>query len=233
MLKLYPNMPYKEPFMFNSFNIDGEDFNIVFNRGFGDRVKGELVDNLSHYYIYIYKSSYNSDEVIKPLAYIYFFLDFGKRETRYIGTFVDEEYRSKGFASLLTALWTYISLDNDFYDCRTNRRQRKPFLLYLLKLHGFEIEDIRNYEENEHTIYICRDLDNNKCLYFKDSNQSFTFSESHTIQKDNYQIVNQEDFNSGSIEVLDKIILSTPYYLQDFDKAYSRNRRILDKHNLW
>lgn len=232
MLKLCRNMPYREPFVFDSFNMNGETFNIFFNRGFGDRVNGELVDNLSHYFIHIYKAYYGEDEVVRPIAYIYFYLDFEKRETRYIGTYVEDKYRNKGLASLLTALWTYISLDNSFYNCTTNKKQRKPFLLYLLKLYGFEIEDIRNYDTNLHTIYICKDNNDNKCLYFKDAGQALSFSDSHNMQKDNYQVISQSTFNSGGIEVLDKIILSIPYYLQDLDKAYTRSRRILDKHNL-
>lgn len=56
-------MFYRELFVFNRFNMNRE----AFNRGFGDRANGELVDNLSHYFIHIYKADYGEYEVVRPL----------------------------------------------------------------------------------------------------------------------------------------------------------------------
>lgn len=232
MIKLSVDMPYQSPVLFTSFWYNNEKYNVFFHRGYGDRVNKEIVPNLSHYFIQIYKDI-NEGEVPKICAYIYFYLDFGKKETKYIGTFVDAEYRNVGFASLLTSLWTWICMDNNFYEYVTSKKQRKPFLLYLLKLYGFEINDINQYEASPHTIYICRNaISLDKCLYFKDSGQAKSFQGSNVALKDNYQVISEDVFRNGEVEVLDKIILSTPYYLQDFDKAYMRCRVNLEKRGI-
>ncbi len=44
--------------------------------------------------------------------------------------YIDPEYRSKGFASLLVAFWLELCGENNFYNFSTNLKQRKPFMIY-------------------------------------------------------------------------------------------------------
>lgn len=162
---------------------------------------------------------------------IFFHKGYGDKVDDKIGTGVNPEYRNKGFASLLASLWTWICMDNNFYEYVTNKKQRKPFLIYLLKLYGFEINDIMDYETSRNTIFICRDsLSKDKCLYFKDTNEAKNFNKSNISKHDNYRILSSLD--GEDIEVLDKVILTTPYQLQDFTKAYTRSRKKLESHGI-
>ena len=230
MIKLSLDIPYQEPICFASFTYDNEKYNIFFHKGYGDKVDDKFVPNLSRYFIQIYKDKLDG-EFPRLCAYIYFYLDFETKETKYIGTGVNPEYRNKGFASLLASLWTWICMDNNFYEYVTNKKQRKPFLIYLLKLYGFEINDIMDYETSRNTIFICRDsLSKDKCLYFKDTNEAKNFSKSNIAKHDNYRILSSLD--GEDIEVLDRVILTTPYQLQDFAKAYTRSRKKLESHGI-
>jgi len=228
MIKLNPDIPYRKPVIFASFVYNNEKYNIFFNKAYGDKINGQLVPSLSRYYIQIYKDKIDGDYPTL-CAYIYFYLNFEMKETKYIGTWVDPECRNKGFASLLTSLWTWICMDNNFYEYVTNRKQRKPFLLYLLKLYGFEINDVMKYDKSKGTILICRDLSSkDKCIYFKDEQLAKGFARSKIFKSDNYQILNSLD----NAEILDKILLSTPYHLQDCEKAYTRSRTNLENHGI-
>ncbi len=224
MLKLSPDIPYQEPIFFTNFIFNNEKYNVLFYRGYGDTINGEFVPSLSHYFIQIYKEKQENETPIQ-CAYIYFYLNFETRETKYIGTYVKPEFRNNDFASLLTSLWTYICMDNNFYEYVTNKKQRKPFLLYLLKLYGFEISDLSLYDTSNKTVFICKDgLSKDKCIYFKDGNLAKNFSESNNAKKDNYRILSSLD----NVEVLDKILISTPYELQNYEKAYTRSRKKLE-----
>ena len=47
------------------------------------------------------------------------------------------------------------------------------------------------------------------------------------MQRDNYKIIATL---SRDIEVLDQVLLSTPYYLADENKAYNRSLSLIKKH---
>jgi len=122
-------------------------------------------------------------------------------------------------------------MDNNFYEYITNKKQRKPFLIYLLKLYGFEISDTTKYETARNTIYICKDLMSlDKCLYFKSENEARNFRNSNMLKHDNYRILNS--LEEIPIEILDQVILTTPYELQDFNKAYIRSRKNLENRGI-
>lgn len=230
MLKLSSDIPYQAPVAFTSFEHNHEKYNVFFHKGYGDKVDGEFVPSLSRYFLQIYNENYEGKHP-KLCAYIYFYLDFETKETRYIGTYVDPEHRNSGFASLLTSLWTWICMDNNFYEYLTNKKQRKPFLLYLLKLYGFEINDINKYDTSRNTIYICKDpITRDKYLYFKDANQAKNFQRSNIFKEDNYTLLSS--LEDRQIAVIDQVLLSIPYKLQDYDKAYTRSRRNLENHGI-
>ncbi len=233
MIKLTEDMPYKTPILVNKVCINGIIYNIYFYKVLGDRRNGNYIPELSHYYLEVYKDNYKEGERVEIEAYIYFYLDFKKRETRYIGTFVKEENRNLGFASLLTALWMEICINNDFYYYATNKKQRKPFLIYLLKRFNFEIDNIEDYDTLLNTIYICRFIDSYlKCLYFKNPYEARNFKLSNNMKKDNYKIIDSDTFNSDDIIKLDRVLISKPYQVHDLDESYKRVRKILDKHDL-
>lgn len=159
-------------------------------------------------------------------GYIYFYIN--DNTSTFIGSFTNPEYRNEGINTLLISCWIKYCLDHDITILTTNKKQRKPFLVYLLKTFSFELKDISLYEINPFTIYICRkENDLNKYLYFKNAGQGRTFSQGKIMQRDNYKII---DTLSHDIEVLDQVLLSTPYYLSDENKAYNRSLSLIKKH---
>lgn len=67
-------------------------------------------------------------------GYLYFYLDFENLESQFIGIYIKPDYRNTGLASLLLSYWIRFCLDNNFSYLSTNKKQRKPFLLFLLKI---------------------------------------------------------------------------------------------------
>lgn len=159
-------------------------------------------------------------------GYIYFYIN--DNTSTFIGSYTNPKYRNEGINTLLISCWIKYCLDHDITILTTNKKQRKPFLVYLLKTFFFELEDISLYEINPFTIYICRkENDLNKYLYFKSEGQRKSFSQGKIVQRDNYKII---DTLSHDIEVLDQVLLSTPYYLSDENKAYNRSLSLIKKH---
>ena len=66
-------------------------------------------------------------------GYIYFYLNDDSKASDFIGVFVKKEFRNSGLASLLVASWIDFCFNNRYDFLGTNKTQRKPFLLYLLK----------------------------------------------------------------------------------------------------
>lgn len=160
-------------------------------------------------------------------GYIYFYLDFITKESKYIGMFIKPENRGLGLASLLIASWIELCAENNFYNFTTNLRQRKPFLIYLLKKFSFEIEDKAKYKTSLSTIHICRDPKSpDKCLLFESPTYQASFAQGSIMKNDNYRIL---DSLTPDITVLDDVLLSTQYNLTDEQEAYNRVRTILKK----
>ena len=51
---------------------------------------------------------------------------------------------------------------------------------------------------------------------------------SHIIYDDNYVILSKKE---EDINILDQVLISTPYYLQDIDKAYQKSLSILKRYH--
>lgn len=185
---------------------------------------GDTKRHCDHYFIKIYKRTENKD--YKCQGYIYFYLDFFKRDSKFIGMYVNPEYRNEGLAQLLISYWITFCLDNGLYDLKTARKQRKPFILYLLKKFKFELLNINTYETAPNTISICREGSNPaKCLYFKNPLQAETFKQGKISHGDNYIILDQLTIDT---EVLDQVLLSTLYVSQDDNAAYVRSHNLID-----
>ena len=180
------------------------------------------------------------------MGYIYFYLNSAVKISSYIGTYVKPEYRSTGLASLLTAYWIKICLDEGYEFLTTNKKQRKPYLLYILKKCYFEIDDTKKYHLSKHTIHICKDDNGQKFLLFKSEEMPKNFQHGKIFHGDNYRIMLFEDLsssiilnNDGSekvissnkiqkvlekaknrVQLLDCVLLSNIYTLKDNNAAY-------------
>ena len=143
-------------------------------------------------------------------GYIYFYLDFEKRESKFIGTYVKPEYRNSKIG--------------------TNLKQRKPFLIYLLKNFDFEIENKSSYITSPYTIHICKEENTDtKCLLFKNKKQATLFSNSNIMKEDNYKII---DSIGPNIQIIDDVLLSIPYQLKGKNKAYKKALNTYQKHRM-
>ena len=176
-----------------------------------------------HYFIKIYKQTEAGS--YKCQGYIYFYLDFVKRDSKFIGIYVNPEYRNEGLAQLLISYWITICLDNGLYDLKTARKQRKPFILYLLKKFKFDLLNLKDYETSPHTISICREgVSPFKLLYFKNPRQAETFKKGKINSGDNYLIL---DSIGEETEILDQVLLSTPYISTAENTAYERSELLI------
>ncbi len=179
-------------------------------------------DNRNHYFITLY--------LVKPdgtyinQGYIYFFYHEQNKTIDFIGIFIKTEYRSKGLASLLVSTWIKLCLENDIIKLTTIQKQKKPFLIYLLKTYYFELKDATLYEKSKNVIHICRRENSSaKFLFFENENQRDLFMTSKIFYTDDYQIL---DTLEEDTEKLDTVILSKKYFLQDEEGAYKKALRI-------
>lgn len=181
--------------------------------------------NSDNYFIKAYKLE---NDCLICQGYIYFYIDKKNNSSTYIGTKVKEEYRNKGVASLLTSSWIKFCLDNDIYNLNTNKKQRKPFLLYALKTYSFELDDVNKYAYSKFNIHICKKEDElTKYLFFENLRQKENFMSGKIYSSDNYQVLDETDQNTRK---LDTILLSNIYYVQDNDFAYDKSAKVIDRY---
>ncbi len=185
------------------------------------------------FYISVY-TNINGDLILQ--GYLYFYLDFENKQSNFIGIMVNKEYRNLNIASFLVANWIDLCMNNN-YKLGVNDKQRKPFLLYLLKSYGFEILDTSLYETRPDVITVCRSLDfsdKRKMLLFKDSMHENNFIKTNIFKEDNYEIIHS---NEGII-MLDNVILplqnrhknSVHYELLDELLAEYKVQNTISKH---
>ncbi len=174
-------------------------------------------DTNDRYYLKL--NTIEDDEIINQ-GYLYFYLHPENLSSQFIGIAVNEDYRNSGVASILISSWIQFCLDNGYEDLMTYKKQRKPFLLYLLKKYFFVAEDISDYELFSKLVYICRMKDSDcKCLIFSSVQEEIRFRNSNIMRSDNYRIIDSTD---EEIQILDSVLLSTPYLLKDNEKAYQK-----------
>ncbi len=158
--------------------------------------------NKPKFYISVYT---NINGELRQQGYLYFYLDYETKQSNFIGIKVEPEYRNLNIASFLIATWIDLCMNNN-YKLGVNEKQRKPFLLYLLKSFGFEILNTSLYKTRPDVITVCRSLDfknKEKLLLFKDPKHEENFSKTTIFKEDNYRIIHS---NSGII-MLDNVIL--------------------------
>lgn len=140
-------------------------------------------------------------------GYIYFYLNYQAKTSDFIGIKVKPEYRNLNIASFLVASWIDLCMNSGYDVLGTNPKQKKPFLLYLLKKYGFEILDLSLYKTRPDIVSICksnREVDNRKYLLFKSDEHERLFKRYTVSTSDNYFIIHS--LEEGIME-LDKVLL--------------------------
>ena len=212
-MMLFKNLIYDKPFLIDRrIDCNNNEQRLYLEKTFF-KVKGT-----DQYFIKCYLMT-NSGKMICQ-GFIYFYLDFINCTSEYIETLVKPEYRNSGIASLLTASWIKLCLENGIYNLGTIKKQRKPFLLYLLKTYSFELQDTNVYKRSNNSIHICKKQnDLTKYLLFDNPSQKLTFKGSSILKGDNYLILDSLDQRTM---ILDSVMLSNRYFLQDENKAYNK-----------
>ena len=170
-------------------------------------------------------------------GYMYFYLDQEQKRSDFIGIKVYPEFRDLNIGSFLVASWIDMCLNNGYDFLGVNPKQRKPFLLYLLKTYGFEILDKSLYETRPEVITICRSLDNldkTKYLSFKDPKHEKVFTGTNSFKEDNYSIIHTM---SGYVS-LDNVLLPlqnqkrlhADYQMLDRELAEEKAESTINKH---
>ena len=137
-------------------------------------------------------------------GYIYANVVKLSKTSEFIGMKVDYHFRNQNIGSLLISLWIDFCYNNGYDFLKTTNKQRKPFLLYLLKKYGFEVYDTNLYETRNDVISICQNPDSNdKLLLFKDPKHEKVFRTSKAFKNDNYQIADSQE----DLILLDRIIM--------------------------
>ncbi len=196
--------------------------------------KANANDALPKYYLSVYTMLNNT---LVQQGYLYFYLDETTKKSYFIGLYVFEEFRNLNIGSFLIASWIDLCLNNGYDFLGTNKKQRKPFLLYLLKTYGFEIMNKNLYASRDDVITICRNVDKqdkSKILVFKDPKHQQRFQQTNVFKDDNYLI-------KPSVEgliTLDQVIIplqdaktcGLPYDLSDYDQAEAKVHQIIHNH---
>lgn len=182
-------------------------------------------DTNDRYYL---KLNTITDDKIINQGYLYFYLHPETLSSEFIGVAVNPEYRDLGVASILISSWIQFCLDQEYENLMAYKKQRKPFILYLLKKYFFVAEDVSDYEFYRRLVYICRIKDSNcKGLIFLNKQEEIRFQNSHIMDNDNYRIV---DSKNDEFQLLDSVLLSTPYLLKDNEKAYQKAIKTYDRY---
>lgn len=190
--------------------------------------------NIPKYYISVF-TNINGNLILQ--GYLYFYLDYLTKTSSFIGIMVLPEYRNLNIGSLLISTWIDLCMNSGYYCFKTNKKQRKPFLLYLLKTYGFEVNDLSLYDKRNDVICLGRSIlpdDISKILLFKDLKHEKTFMGTNIYKEDNYKIIH--DVNE--MIYLDKVILpfqnmsrdKVEYELTNFDLAEAKMEYTLSRH---
>lgn len=220
IMNIIENMPYDKNILYDdSYQYNGLRQRIYMQKAYMS------VNNQNQYF---FKSYVLDDHELICQGYIYFYLNKENKASDFIGAYIKPEYRNDGIASLLVSTWIQFCLNNGYNFLGTNKAQRKPFLLYLLKTYGFEIMDSTIYQTNPNVIDICKsEIDNTKYLLFKNPKQKISFLRGNIAKGDNYSVI---DSLSNGIHYLDSVILSKTYSLINEYKANEKSILVLKRY---
>ncbi len=173
-------------------------------------------------------------------GFIYFYVDTVKRTSHFIGLGIEDEFRNLNIGNLLVAMWINFCFDNGLDFLGTNKKQRKPFLLYMLKKYGFDIPDDSLYDTSRDVISLYQNIDfddKRKFLLFRNEKSAKKFSKMNICKSDNYEIIRS---SSGMI-FLDRVIIpfekvkdkeAVRYSLRDRELAKRKCSLVLDNHHI-
>ncbi len=217
-MSLIENMPYKKSFIVkDNLDFQMEKQTIFITKYFCN------TDICDRYYLRA-----NANGVDQ--GYLYFYLNPDNMQSKFIGLETYEEYRNRGIASLLISTWIQFCLDEEFINLQTISKQRKPFVLHLLKKYAFELKNLSSYQKANKIVHICkRGNDSSKCIMFENKHEENYFRRSNIMKNDNYIIVGKDEEN---IEILDSVVLGTPYFLSEPEIAYQKSLQIYSKYRL-
>lgn len=215
------NLAYKNKILIDRhYNINNNNSNLFLEKTF------HKDNGKDHYFLKLMTPGINGN--LECAGYIYFYIDFKSLESDFIGVYVKPEYRNQGLAELLVANWIKLCLDNGLYNLQTNKTQRKPALIYLLKKYNFEISNPELYRTSKYTIDVCEGkYDRLKYLYFKNNAQKKEFINSSIMSEGNYYVL--DEFTNNYI-VLENLLMSTPYYIEEENDAYKRSLKCIKNH---
>lgn len=220
-MNLIDNLPYDRNVLYN----DLEEYNGL-KQGIYFQKSHMRGNDRDQYFLKLFSLDENRAQICQ--AYIYFYLNSNTKTSDFIGVYVKPEYRNLGVASLLVSTWIQFCFNNGYNFLGTNKMQRKPFLVYLLKTYGFEILDNIIYQTTSNVIHICKlKNDNTKYLMFKNPKQKESFMRGKIAKEDNYKAIDQLGRN---MNYLDSVILSREYNLLDEHKANEKSILVLNKH---
>ena len=192
--------------------------------------------------IYIRKAIHDNNSPVKmPIFFIsaVSMIDGHLTEQAHLYFYLDEitltSYQNIG--SFLISYWINLCLKNGYEFLETTEKQKKPFLLYLLKTYGFEVSDLSLYETRPEVISICKSLDpgdSRKFLLFKNMNHEIQLSRTNVFKEDNYEIIH----DASNYKILDCVLVPLQgckknpiiYKLQDYDFANEKSTDIIEKH---
>lgn len=185
---------------------------------------------------YIWATTKINEQEIKQ-GYLYFYLDKDTKTSSFIGVKVLDDFRNLNIGALLISSWIDLCLNNGYDFLGVHEKQRKPFLLYILKTYGFDVSNQSLYDTRKDVISICRRedfADKSKLLLFKDSQHEKVFMGTNIYKTDNYEIIHSLD---GAV-FLDNVIMplqgmkknQVPYKLIDYEKANVKVLSIFNKH---
>ena len=206
-------MPYKSSILYED-DLKFQDKNL---KTYVSRHCSET-DVHDHYYLRM--NIMKQDGTKKQLGYLYFYID-DKNHSKFIGLMVNPEYRNCGLASLLISEWIQLNLNEGLENLETIPKQRKPFLLYMLKRYSFELGNLETYQTSDRAVSLYQKEDSlEKYLMFRHKGEEKRFQNSNIMKTDNYVIIEQLEEN---MTWLDDVVLYSPYYLQDKEKAYQKS----------
>ncbi len=201
-MKLIDSISYGKEYLYENFHTNSAKLRMYFQKTYCK------ANHTNQYFLKLYLLA-ETKQICQ--GYIYFYLNDNLKTSDFIGIYIKPEYRNLGLSSLLISSWIQFCLNNEYNFLGTNTKQRKPFLVYLLKTYGFEIINNVSYKNYKNIIDICKkDNDNRKYLLFRNPKQKESFIRGKIYSEDNYSVIDSIEENT---HYLDSVILSERYQL--------------------
>ncbi len=217
-MNIFNKISYNSNYLLSSFlGSDGILYKIYLSKSY------YLPGERNQFFLKLMKE--NSSTEMKCISYLYFYINEKRNNTEFIGAFTDYPERNKGFSSILFSFYIKLCMDENINEFLTSRKQRKPFLLYILKTYNYELKNPLLYITHKDKIFICKKKnDFTKYLLFENQRQKEIFKKGKIMEHDNYKIL---DILDKDTLVLDKVLLSQIYRMENKEEAYKKSLKKL------